>query len=144
MASESNRLYVDVRTNELVPQTPEAWRGYHPEIDLDQACDMALNRAKEELRALGLGEDATVQDVEDAKRQKSVPVNQRPKATGCFTVDQLIRLAKLGAEVCSKSSFRPVEFIGAIIPGCESSTFDEIKTTLRERFPDGVIIADIS
>lgn len=62
-----------------------------------------------------------------------------------FTVSELIRLAKIGSDklVADSRQTGKADWKG-LLPGSESETFDDIENALRERFPDGVVVADIA
>ncbi len=63
-----------------------------------------------------------------------------------FTVNELVLLAKIGSNklVADRREKGFADWESMILPGSESETFDEIENALRERFPDGVIVADIA
>lgn len=60
-----------------------------------------------------------------------------------FTVKQLLILAKLGSRHMSIKVAIDKDYNG-VIPGAESETFDEIEAALVEKFPNGIIVDDIS
>ena len=63
-----------------------------------------------------------------------------------FTVDQLLKLAKIGSDkiVADYRSGGEIWHWEGILPGSESETFEEIEQELRKKFPDGVIVDDIA
>ena len=62
-----------------------------------------------------------------------------------FTVNDVIELARIGSEklVADRRKTGISNWEG-ILPGPDSETFDDIKNALMQRFPDGVIVADIA
>jgi len=61
-----------------------------------------------------------------------------------FTVAQLIKLAKIGSRSIAACLPKNPQLWDGILPGAESETFTDIEQVLMEKFPNGVIIDDIS
>ena len=61
-----------------------------------------------------------------------------------FTVNELVRLAKIGSDTLVAQSRTGNANWKGLLPGSKSETFDDIENALRERFPDGVVVPDIA